>query len=106
MITWIPLALAGLLVTAGILRLAYLRWKRERIARRRVVESPNSHYAAKAVRNLEARERWESMDLDRLHEINRAEVEGLVERARVLGVDSLRKDERDFLERMEEIARG
>jgi membrane associated rhomboid family serine protease len=78
---------------------AYLRW-RDRSRRKRVVEKANSFYAAPGVRDQEARERWESIPLDHLHELNRSEVEALLERVRTLGVRSLTQTERDFLDRM------
>lgn len=102
--TWIPPALLGFAVGIVTFRLLYLRWKQQRIEERRVVEQPNSHYASKAVRDLEDRERWERMDLDRLHELNREEAVRLLERVRVLGAESLKSDERAFLDRMEAIA--
>jgi hypothetical protein len=49
---------------------------------------------------LEARQRWESLDLSRLHELNREEVEKLLAKVRGTGVKSLTAGERAFLDRM------
>ena len=54
----------------------------------------------------DAMKRWEAIDLSRLHEINRAEVELLVSKARLLGVAGLSLSERQFLDRMVESTRG
>lgn len=102
MTAWIPSALLGFILGLVAVRFWYVRWREKRVAERRVVEKPNSHYAPKAVKDLEAQERWERIDLEALHELNRGEVETLVERARALGIDSLRPQERAFLERMVE----
>lgn len=44
--------------------------------------------------------RWERIDTSRLHELNREEVEILLEKARTLGVKALSQSERQFLDRM------
>ena len=69
----------------------------------RLVEKPNSHYTARAVREVEVQHRWNEIVLDRVHEINRAEVVRLLAKARAAGV-SLAPREREFLEQMAEIA--
>lgn len=66
--------------------------------RRRVVEQPNSHYTSPVVRNGESRHRWQSIDLDSIHEVNRGEVKRLLARVEASGVDSLREGERVFLD--------
>ncbi len=40
------------------------------------------------------------MDLDRLHELNRQEVERILRKIDVYGVDSLTREEREFMNRM------
>ena len=50
--------------------------------------------------DLEARQRWESVDLSGLHEVNREEVEKLLAKVRGTGVRSLTAGERAFLDRM------
>lgn len=67
-------------------------------ARRRIVEQPNSHYTSPVVRNGETRHRWQNIDLDGIHEINRGEVRRLLARVEASGVDSLRETERVFLD--------
>jgi hypothetical protein len=54
---------------------------------------------------LEARQRWESLDLSRLHELNREEVEKLLAKVRGTGVKSLTAGERAFLDRMSRAGR-
>ena len=44
--------------------------------------------------------RWEGIDRARLHEINRSEVERILEKAQKDGVDALTQGERDYMERM------
>jgi membrane associated rhomboid family serine protease len=44
--------------------------------------------------------RWEAIDIARLHELNREEVESLLAKARAEGVRALSMSERQFLERM------
>jgi hypothetical protein len=92
-------AIVGLLTALAV---------RERLRRRRrrprAVEAPNSAYTAQLVRDREDRIRWENMALERLHEINRGEVEGLLERVLTYGAAALRPDERVFLDRMAQLA--
>lgn len=72
----------------------------DRRKRVRFVERPNSHYKAPGVHDLDAKDRWEAIPRDRLHEVNREEVELLLEKVRTLGVRALTHDERAFLDRM------
>lgn len=78
--------------------------RKRRRARRRVIEKPNSHYTSVLVRETETRHRWHGIALDRIHEINRGEVERLLARADAGGVEALRPNERVFLDHMTEIA--
>lgn len=89
------IAAAGVL---GILLRRALVARRD--ARKRVVEQPNSHYAAPLVRESETRHRWQSMRLDNMHEVNRAEIQRLLARVEAAGVDALRPGERSFLDYM------
>jgi hypothetical protein len=94
-------------VLAGIgVRLWYLRWKRARIAARRIVEKPNSHYSSVIVQNQIARERWGKVDLEKIHPVNREEVERLLAVADVQGPDALSPRERLFLETMTQLSFG
>lgn len=92
-------------VGAGFALAAVIRIVRaRRKARRRVREMPNSHYTSEIVRHNEARHRWSNIALERLHEINREEVVRLLARVEATSVDSLRPNERAFLDRMFELA--
>lgn len=73
-------------------------------ARSRIVEQPNSHYTSPLVRNGEIRHRWQNIDLDSIHEVNRGEVSRLLARVEVSGVDSLREAERVFLDQVANIS--
>lgn len=88
------------LLALGVQRVVQMRVR----ARRRVVEQPNSHYTPPAVRAAEAKHRWQSIVLDRIHEINREEVVRLLAKVEAVGVDSLRDTERSFLDYVAEIA--
>jgi hypothetical protein len=82
------------------LRLWYRGWRRRRIASRRRVEAPNSHYSSRGVRNQEDRERWGRIDLPRLHPLNQEEVVRLLEVVDADGVTSLSRRDRLFLDNM------
>lgn len=99
----IPLILVVL--AAALATVAVLRAARERSrAARRVREEPNSHYTAELVREGETRDRWHSIALEQIHEINRGEVVRLIARLDASGVESLRPGERTFLDRMADIS--
>jgi hypothetical protein len=99
-----PIALVALvLVGFGAVAVGrYLRTRRR--ARRRVREQPNSFYTSEIVRHNEAKHRWSNIALERLHEINREEVERLIARVEATSVEALRPNERAFLDRMAELA--
>jgi membrane associated rhomboid family serine protease len=79
----------------------YLRWiDRARRKRLRVVEQPNSFYKAPGVKAQDTYARWAAISLDKLHELNRGEVEQLLVKAKVAGVAGLTPEERAFLDRM------
>ena len=103
MTTWLPASILGLIVGATVARFFYIRWREKKVAENRRVERPNSHYDAKGVKDQRDHERWKDMNLDRLHEVNREYAEELLDRVRALGVDHLRPDERNFLDRMTEM---
>ncbi len=100
----VPLGLVMLVVafvaTATLTRLLRVR----RRSRRRVVERPNSHYTSHLVREIETRHRWHDMALDRIHEINREEVVRLLAKVEAGGAESLRANERAFLDHMAKLA--
>ncbi len=74
--------------------------EKKAIAARRVVERPNSYYAAKGVRDQEDAEWWRRIMLDRLHEVNREYVERLLNQIDGASIDTLNRNERAFMERM------
>ena len=73
-------------------------WERQR--QRRVVKQPARPRRVSIVADLEALERWDSIPRERLHEINREEVDKLLRKARRVGARALTADERAFLDRM------
>jgi hypothetical protein len=93
---------ALVLTTMGgvALRLWYRRWRQRRIAARRRVEAPNSHYSSLGVRNQEDRDRWGDIALPSLHPINQEEVVRLLEVVDVDGVKALSGKDRLFLDNM------
>lgn len=93
-------ALFVLIATGVGLRLLLRRMRRERIAARRKVEAPNSHYSSVGVKNQEDRERWGRIDVATLHPLNREEVRRLLETVDVDGVGALSNSERLFLDNM------
>ncbi|MBW3536076.1 MAG: hypothetical protein KY453_12825, partial [Gemmatimonadetes bacterium] len=66
----------------------------------RRVEGPNSQYKSPYVLDLETKDRWENMDLEGLHEVNREEVEKVLGKVRAVGVRGLSTAERELLDRM------
>lgn len=81
-------------------RLWLRRAKERRLASRRRVEEPNSHYSSEGVRQQEDRERWGRIDLRKLHPLNRDEVRRLLELADADGVGVLSPRDRLFLDNM------
>lgn len=81
-------------------RLWYRSWRRRRIAAKRRVEAPNSHYSSAGVRNQEDRERWGGINLPALHPINQEEVVRLLELVDDEGVKALSVKDRLFLDNM------
>jgi hypothetical protein len=87
---------AAAMAMSALVRL--LRSRRGRPAR--IVERPNSHYTAQAVRDGETRHRWAGIDLDGIHEANRGEVVRLLACLEAGGVDALRPIEQLFLDQL------
>ena len=75
--TTVLLVLLALNVGAVILATTLYRRAKKAETKRRV-EAPNSQYKSSYVLDLEAKDRWESLDLDRVHEVNREEVERIL----------------------------
>lgn len=85
----------GGLVTGWV----FLRaWERRR--HRRVVVRPPPTRVAPEVTDADALTRWDAIPRDRLHEINREEVDFLLQKVRKVGARALTPDERAFLDRM------
>jgi hypothetical protein len=99
MLSWFPALVLGLFLGVA-LRMWYRRWRKGRIAARRVVEQPNSYYSSQAVRNHEDRDRWGRINLGRLHPLNQEEVQRLLDLIDREGVKALSKGERLFLDNM------
>ena len=103
MLIWLSVVLVSTVVGGAGLRVWWTRRRaRARIANR-ILERPNSYYASKGVRDQEDAEWYDSIHLDRLHEVNRAEVERLVRQIKGAGLDSLRPSDRAFLERIADL---
>ncbi|RMH15901.1 MAG: hypothetical protein D6701_09565 [Gemmatimonadetes bacterium] len=97
---WVAALVLAAFISGALIHRAWRRHRERRAAARRVVEKPNSYYFPKHVQDQFDREWYESIRLDHLHEVNREEVERLLARIRAEGLDSLRRDERAFLERI------
>jgi len=69
----------------------------------RILERPNSYYSSRDVRDQEDTEWYDSIQLDKLHEVNRDEVERLLVQINGAGIDSLRPSDRAFLERIADL---
>lgn len=90
----------------GVAGWLYLKaWERRR--RAHIVQQPTTSQPKPArgrkpqgVRDVDAVKRWKSIPKDRLHEINREEVEALLEKVEQSGVKALTPNERAFLDRI------
>jgi hypothetical protein len=99
MAMWMTVVL--FVVAGGIgLRLWYRWWRERRMAARRRVEKPNSHYSSQGVRNQEDRERWGRINVGRLHPLNRDEVQRLLDVVDREGIEALSSRDRLFLDNM------
>ncbi len=96
--TTLLLIAIGILAGIAVPAVRAARGRAERQKPQRVVELPNSAYTSKLVRDRDTRLRWAAIPLDRLHEINRGEVERLLERVDTYGIDALRPRDRSFLD--------
>lgn len=105
MTLWIS---AFALAVIGIigLRFGYRRWRKARIAAKRRVELPNSHYASKLVKHQIDRQRWGNLNVSHLHPVNREEVERLLSLVDALGPDALSPRERIFLDHLTNLRFG
>jgi hypothetical protein len=102
---WILALMAVVLGLVGV-RIWYRRWKKARIAARRILEKPNSFYSSALVKHQVDRARWGKVDLEKIHPVNREEVERLLALADVQGPEALTSRERLFLETMTSLSFG
>lgn len=82
---------------------AYLKWREWRKGSDRRDFQRRMERAAEPSAGLSDRaqlSRWEAIDVDGLHELNREEVRDLLAKARALGARGLTASERQFLDRM------
>lgn len=105
MTIWIS---AFVLLVTGLAaaRLLYLRWRKKRVAARRRVELPNSHYSSRLVQHQIDRQRWRNLNLSHLHPVNREEVERLLGMVDALGPEALSPRERIFLDHLTSLRFG
>jgi membrane associated rhomboid family serine protease len=116
---WLVIVLAGVSIYAGVsgsgsgiahfahlggfaAGYAYLRWQRRKYFQQWKPMATPKEELAKTMRGGDEREalrRWKAIPLDQLHELNRGEVERILEKAVSSGVGSLSPDERAMLER-------
>ena len=102
MSTWLTITLAvAVLIIVPTVRALILRASRKR--QPKLVEKPNSYYTPKLVLDRDSRDRWHSIPLESVHEINRGEVSRLIDKVDALGIDNLTSRERIFLDRMVEL---
>ena len=88
--------LGGLAVGAG-----FLRWRDWRLSKnRRDFRSEVNHTPSMDGSQRYTRERWASINLASIHDLNRNEVEALLARVDSGGMGSLSPEERRFLDRM------
>jgi membrane associated rhomboid family serine protease len=80
----------------------YLRWrKRKYLQQWKPMATPKETLAktAKKGGHREAMRRWSTINVENLHELNREEVQRLLDKAKSAGTGSLTPDERDMLDR-------
>lgn len=99
MSSWLPALLVGVVLGVG-LRMWYRAWHKRRVAARRRVEKPNSHYSSEGVRHQEDRDRWGRIDIRRLHPLNRDEVQRLLDVVDRDGIKAISSKDRHFLDNM------
>lgn len=85
---------------------AFLRLWEGRRSRKAAVAKPQRRYKGSPAEEAGALERWKAIPREQLHEINREELESLLEKAAEAGVRTLTSDERAFLERMATLAQA
>ena len=92
----------NLLFLVGIV-LLYRRVKQTQPSRR--VDAPSSLQESPNTKDRKATESWEQLDLDKMHKVNREEVERVLEKLRDPSIVAITPSERAFLDRMVEAER-
>ncbi len=103
MLIWLSVLLLSTVVGGASARRWWIKRRASVKSANRILERPNSYYSSKGVRDQEDAEWYDSIDLDKLHEVNRAEIERLIAQIKGAGIDSLRPSDRAFLERIAEL---
>ena len=102
--TKLLIVLLGINLTALVVVWVLYR-KAKKAQKKRRVEAPNSEYKSRYVLDVESKQRWERLDLNRLHEVNREEAEKVLAKLKATSVRALTTQERAFLDRMVEAER-
>lgn len=103
MTTLLFILLALNLALLALVWVLYRKARKAQVVRR--VEAPNSEYKSPYVADLEAKDRWEAVDLTLLHPVNREEMVAVLARLRATNVRTLTAAERAFLDNMVEAER-
>lgn len=91
------------MIVVGVLSVRAILARIARKRRPRLVEKPNSHYTSQLVLDRDSSDRWRSIPLDRMHEINREEVVRLIAKLDEYGIEGMSKRDKMFLDRMAEL---
>lgn len=103
MLIWLLAAVVSTVVGGALGRWWWINRRASIRGANRILERPNSYYSSKGVRDQEDAEWYDSIDLDKLHEVNRDEIERLIAQIKGAGIDSLRPSDRAFLERIADL---
>ncbi len=103
MLIWLSVLLLSTVVGGASARWWWIKRRASIKSANRILERPNSYYSSKGVRDQEDAEWYDSIDLDKLHEVNRDEVERLMAQIKGAGIDSLRFSDLAFLERIADL---
>ncbi|MFV2007966.1 MAG: hypothetical protein ACC667_10985 [Longimicrobiales bacterium] len=103
MLIWLSVLLLSTVAGGALGRRWWIKRRTSIQAANRILERPNSYYSSRDVRDQEDTEWYDSIQLDKLHEVNRDEVERLLVQINGAGIDSLRPSDRAFLERIADL---
>ncbi len=103
MLIWLLVLVLSTVAVGAFGRRCWIKRRASIRAASRILERPNSYYSSKGVRDQEDAEWYDSIDLEKLHEVNRAEIERLIVQIKGTGIDSLRPSDRAFLERIADL---